>query len=208
MTDEKLKTLKDDIAFMRALAQEGGAAPLLGGAILLAAGLIFAAASLTHWAVLVGLLRLPPLAFPAIWLGAVVIFLIALWIIKTREQGRPGASSPGNRASSVAWASVGWGVFAIGMSLAIIAIRSGSALPMLVFPSLILGLYGMGWSVAAAMSHKRWIWMTAIGSYASALLVAWFAAEPVLYLLYAAALILLGALPGFVLMRQEPSDTI
>ncbi len=79
---------------------------------------------------------------------------------------------------------------------------------MLVFPSLILGLYGMGWSVAAAMSKKRWLWMTAIGSYAGALLMAWFSIEPAVYLVYGAALLLLASLPGYLLMRQEPSDTI
>lgn len=208
MTDDKIQTLKDDIAFMRALAQEGSSAPLLGGSILVAAGLIFGAASIAHWAVVAGVLVVTPWVFPGIWFGALVLFLVALTVLNRRIRRRPGANSPGNKASGVAWASVGWTIFAIGVSLMIIAVRTGSEAVMLVFPSLILGLYGMGWSVAAAMSGKRWIWLTAIGAYAATLLVAWFAAEPTVYLAYAGALVLLAALPGFVLMRQEPSTTI
>lgn len=208
MTDEKIQTLKDDIAFMKALAQEGGSAPLLGGSILVAAGLIFGAASVVHWAVVTGVLAVSPWAFPIIWFAALGLFLVALVILNRRSRDRPGANSPGNRATGVAWAAVGWTIFAIGVSLMIIAVRTRSEAVMLVFPSLILGLYGMGWSVAAAMSGKRWIRLTAIGSYAATLLVAWFAAEPAVYLAYAGALVLLAALPGYVLMRQEPATTI
>ncbi|MDP1737029.1 MAG: hypothetical protein Q8L23_06280 [Caulobacter sp.] len=208
MTDEKIQTLKDDIAFMKALAQEGGSAPLLGGSILVAAGLIFGGASVVHWAVLTGILAVTPWAFPILWVAALGLFLVTLTILNRRLRGKPGAGTPGNRAAGTAWAAVGWTIFAISLSLMIIAIRAQSEIPMLVFPSLILGLYGMGWSVAAAMSGKRWIWLTAIGSYAGALVVAWFAIDPVVYLVYGAALLLLATLPGYVLMRQEPSDTI
>jgi len=208
MTDEKIQTLKDDIAFMKALAQEGGSAPLLGGSILVAAGLIFGAASVVHWAVVTGVLAVSPWAFPD-------HLVRRPWSVPGRP-GHPqppfarpaGANSPGNRATGVAWAAVGWTIFVIGVSLMIIAVRTRSEAVMLVFPSLILGLYGMGWSVAAAMSGKRWIRMTAIGAYAATLLVAWFAAEPAVYLAYAGALVLLAALPGYVLMRQEPATTI
>jgi hypothetical protein len=208
MTDEKIQSLKDDIAFMRALAQEGSSAPLLGGSILVAAGLIFGGASVIHWTVITGLLAVSNWAFPIIWFGALALFMIIVTVLGRRMRGKPGAASPGNRASGTAWASVGWTIFAISLSLMIIGVRAQSEIPMLVFPSLILGLYGMGWSVAAAMSRKGWLWVTAIGSYAAALVVAWFSIDPAVYLVYGAALLLLATLPGFILMRQEPSDTI
>ena len=103
---------------------------------------------------------------------------------------------------------MGWTIFVISLAIGILSWRTHSYIPVLIFPPLILGLYGMGWSVAAAMTRKRWIWMTAIGSYAAALLVAWLSVDPIVYLVYSVALLLLMALPGFILMRQEPSDTI
>jgi len=90
MTDEKIQTLKDDIAFMKALAQEGGSAPLLGGSILVAAGLIFGAASVVHWAVVTGVLAVSPWAFPIIWFAALGLFLVALVILNRRSRDRPG----------------------------------------------------------------------------------------------------------------------
>lgn len=209
MTEEKIQNLKDDIAFMRALAQEGSSAPLLGGSILVAAGFYFGVASLVHWALLTGVLVMTtPWIQPVIWFGALAAFLITLTVIRARMKGRPGAATPGNRATGTAWASVGWTIFAIGMSLMVISVRNHDQAPMMAFPSLILGLYGMGWSMAAAMSGKRWLWMTAVGSYAAALLAAWFSTSAAVFLVYAGALALLAVLPGYLLMRQEPSDTI
>lgn len=208
MTEEKIQTLKDDIAFMRALAQEGSSAPLLGGSILVAAGVTFAVAGVAHWSIMSGLVNLPKQTLAMIWPAALVVFLGLLAWLRRGGNGRPGAQSPGNRASSAAWASMGWTIFVISLAIGILSARTQSSIPTLIFPPLILGLYGMGWSVAAAMTRKRWIWMTAVGSYAGALIVAWLAVDPAVYLVYSAALLLLMALPGFVLMRQEPSDTI
>jgi len=208
MTDEKIQTLKDDIAFMRALAQEGQSAPLLGGSILVAAGVTFGVAGVAHWAVVSKVLNLPQVTLAFIWPGALILFLVQLVWLRRGGNARPGAQSPGNRASSAAWAAMGWTIFVISLAIGILAARTHSSVPVLIFPPLILGLYGMGWSVAAAMTRKRWIWMTAVGSYAGALLVAWLAVDPIVYLVYSAALLLLMALPGYILMRQEPSDTI
>lgn len=208
MTEEKIQTLKDDIAFMRALAQEGSSAPLLGGSILVAAGVTFAVAGLVHWSVMSDLVNLPKETVGLVWPAALVVFLGLLVWLRRGGAVRPGAHSPGNRASSAAWASMGWSIFVISLAIAILSARTHSYIPTLIFPPLILSLYGMGWSVAAAMARKRWLWMTAVGSYAAALLVAWLAVDPVVYLVYSAALLLLMALPGYVLMRQEPSDTI
>jgi len=64
---ENTDTLKDDIAFMRALAQEGRRAPLLGGACLLAAGLLFSAATLVSWGMTAGLIILPSFWYLGVW---------------------------------------------------------------------------------------------------------------------------------------------
>lgn len=209
MTDNQIQDLKADIAFMKALAQEGQQTPLLGGAILVAAGLIFGLASLAHWALLTGRLSLgTPWAPLIIWGSAMVVFFIALTLLRRGLASKPGASSPGNRAAGMAWASVGWTIFALSGAIAVIGYKTHSPMITAIFPSLILALYGGGWSVAAAMSRKTWLWLTAIGSYVAAVVVAWFCTSPVIFLAYAGALLLLAVLPGFLLMRQEPSDTI
>jgi hypothetical protein len=209
MTDNQIQDLKADIAFMKALAQEGQQTPLVGGAIMVAAGLIFGVASVAHWALMTGRLSLgTPWAPMFIWGGALAIFFVALSLLRRGIGGKPGASSPGNRAFGMAWSSIGWSIFALSGAIGVIGYRTHSPAVTAIFPSLILALYGCGWSVAAAMARKRWLWLTAIGSYVGAVVVAWFCTSPVIFLVYAGALLLLAVLPGFMLMRQEPSDTV
>jgi hypothetical protein len=209
MTDDQMQNVKDDIAFMRALAAEGQRTPLLGGAILVAAGLIFAAASLAYWGLLTGLLQLPHgWGSFGIWMGALAVFFVVLTLVNRRIGGKPGANSPTNKASGAAWSAIGFAIFALGLSYAAAGFRLQSEDIMSTFPSVIFALYGAGWAVASAMTGKQWLWWVALGSWAMAPLLGWFATTPEQYLIYAAALLLLMALPGAVLLRQEPSDIV
>lgn len=209
MTDEQMQNVKDDIAFMRALAAEGQRTPMLGGAIMAAAGLIFAVASLLFWAMITGLLNLPrDWGSFGIWMGALALFLITLTLINRRIGGKPGASSPTNKATGAAWSGVGFAIFAMGVSYATAGWRLQSEDVMVTFPSVIFALYGAGWAVASAMTGKKWLWWVALGSWVMAPVLGWLAGQPEQYLAYAAALIVLMSAPGFVLMRQEPSDIV
>ena len=65
-----------------------------------------------------------------------------------------------------------------------------------------MALYGLGWTMVAAVSRKGWIWATAVGAYGAAILLAAFCTLPAVFLLYAGALVLLAVVPGLALMRQ------
>jgi hypothetical protein len=104
--------------------------------------------------------------------------------------------------------AVGMSIFAMGMSYAAAGWRLQSEDVMVTFPSVIFALYGAGWAVAAAMTGKKWLWWIAIGSWAMAPVLGFFAGQAEQYLAYAAALILLTFLPGVALARQEPSDIV
>jgi len=209
MTDDQMQSVKDDIAFMRALAAEGQRTPLLGGKILAAAGLIFGVASLAYWAMTVEILDLPHgWGSFGIWMGALALFLIVLTILNRGIARKPGAGSPTNRASGSAWTAIGFSIFAMGLSYAAAGYKLQSETVMATFPSVIFALYGAGWAVAAAMTGKKWLWWVALGSWAMAPLLGWLADGPELYLAYAAGLFLLTSVPGVILMRQEPSDIV
>lgn len=209
MTEDQMQNVKDDIAFMRALAAEGQGAPLLGGRILAAAGLIFAIASLAYWAMIVELINLPHgWGSFGIWMGALAIFLVTLTILNRGIHRKPGAGAPANRATGSAWMAVGMAIFAMGVSYAAAGYKLETEMVMVTFPSVIFALYGAGWAVAAAMTSKRWLWGVAIASWMAAPVLAWFADGPEQYLVYAAALLLLTFLPGVILTRQEPTDIV
>ena len=208
MTKDQLQSVRDDIAFMRALAEEGSQAPLLGGGVSLAAGLVFGMASVVHWLIIRDILRLPSWALMVVWVAAGIAFGLVFAMLIRRVNGQPGANSAINKATGSAWSAVGFAIFTMFVALGGMAYATKNAQLFNVFPVMILALYGAAWTVAADLTRRSWIRIVALGSFAAAILMGFLATSPYLMLAYAAALILLAAVPGLILMRQEPSDTI
>lgn len=156
MTEEKMQTLKDDIAFMRALAQEGSAVPLLFGGTMVAAGLIFGLASVGHWLMVSGTLKVPsPWYLMGNWVAAGAVFGVICTLLLRRAKSRPGYTASVNKATGAAWSGVGFAIFACWAGMTAIGLTTGDWQVMNMFPVLILALYGAAWFVAAAMSGER-----------------------------------------------------
>lgn len=204
MTRDDIQTVHDDIAYMRALASDGRRAPLLGGSILIAAGLLFGSASIAHYAIDSGVLALPPVAYAWLWGSVFVLFIIALNVLQRRIGRLPGAMSLANRAAGTAWMGVGLVIFTASISMAVIGWKYETALPTLLFPSLIFAVYGAGWAVSATVSGVKWQWLLAIAAWIAAPGIALLSGEPALWLAYAAGLFAFALLPGIALVRQQP----
>jgi hypothetical protein len=199
MTDA-LKTLQDDISFLKTLAEDDRSPALLGGAILVAAGSIYGVASVAHWAVLTWPAGVSPWIFPEIWLGATALFLVTIFVLCSRLRGNR-ATSRVNRSSALAWTGLGCTIFTLWACMAIVAWRANSATPMLLFPSIVLALYGMAWMVAAAATPLRWIPLAAAGSFIGAIVTALVCLTPTVFLVYTLALALVAVAPGVALIR-------
>ena len=196
MTDQN--SAREDIAFMRALAEEGRNAPFVGGPVMLAAGLCFGSASLAVWLNLSFRLVTSPWSFMGAWVLGLVAFVVVLVARKASSGGRRGPS----RAIGVAWSGAGWSIFFVALSLAVMAVRGKDAYVANAFLPFILAIYGSAWFVAAGMTRARWLYAVAAGSFAFALVTAWFASEGVVvFLVYALGLYALVAAPGYVLTR-------
>ena len=208
MTEEKIQTLKDDIAFMKALAQEGSTVPLLFGGNMVAAGLIFGAASVGHWLIAADILAVSDWAYLINWVGAGALFGVVCALLVRRASSRPGFNAAANKATGSAWSGVGFAIFAMWMGITAYAWRNQAWEVMNIFPVIIFGVYGAAWLVAGDMTGKGWIRLVALGSFAGAVLMGFMSGTTQQMLGYAACLLLLAVVPGLVLMRQEPSDTI
>jgi hypothetical protein len=208
MTDDMQRTIRDDLAFMRALAQEGRGAPLLGGAVLATAGAVFGTAALAHWAVTADVLRVSPAWLAGIWTVAMLLFYGALFAMRRGVAARPGAQSPGNRAFGAVWAGLGGALFVVFFAFAAASIRNDTALPMNLFAVVVMAMYGTGWFVANVMSGRRWLFWVGLASLSAAFALGLMAGEEAQFLAYAAALFALVMLPGLVLMRAEPSEIV
>jgi len=193
-----------DIAWMRRLAEEGAQAPMQGAPILMAAGLTFSAGSLAFWAELNGMFSVPGI-FGVSWLASTALFLAILVFNLTGSRRRTGVMTAANRAIGTVWSAVGMGIFALFMALLINDVRSDAADGFNSFwlaPSVIMVFYGLGWAVTSAMLKSRPLWWLAVASFVAAPLLALLAGKADQYLAYAAALFLLMALPGWMLMRK------
>lgn len=208
MTRDQVQSVHDDIAYMKALAQEGRQAPLVGGRILVTAGLVFGVAALIHYAINSGLIDMAPVAYLVLWGAAMLIFFGALIVEARRCAGKPGAQSAGNRAAGAGWMGAGLGIFVMSLAMGVIGWKTQSNAVAAVFPSLIFALYGAGWSVSATMSGQRWQWYLAIGCWIATPLIAFLIGSPTLWLGYGAGLFLFALVPGLILMRQEPAETV
>lgn len=205
MTEDNMRVLRDDLAFMRDLAHDGSNTPLLFGGVMVAAGLIFGLASVGHWLIASGVLRVPPWWLMANWLTAAGVFGVACTRLVRRAGTRPGSNSGANRATGAAWSGVGFAIFASWAGLAAMAVVTGDWRVMNAFPVLILALYGAAWFVAGEMSRQGWLKLVALAAFIGAVVVGALASSHHLMLAYAACLVLVAVVPGVVLMRREPA---
>jgi hypothetical protein len=204
---EQTDTLKDDIAFMRAMAQDGRRGPMIGGASLVSAGVIFSIATLVCWAMAIGLIAAQDMWFLGVWVIAMAVHLGVMSILvgRWRRAGHSGAAGAANRAFRWAWSACGWAIGVIFAGTALAAWRTHNWMVFANFPTIILALYGAAWLISAEMSDRKWMRWVAAGSFVAALGMALISDVGAGYLTFAAALILLAAAPGYVLMREQPS---
>jgi hypothetical protein len=208
MSQDQLQSVHDDIAYMKDLAQSGRRAPLLGGSILISAGIVFGLASVVHWAIESGLVQASPQSLPLVWVGALLIFFAALVVQIRHRRGLPGAGTVANQATGAAWMGVGLAIFAMFVAVCILIWRTDSPVISTVLPSIIFALYGSGWAISATMSDQRWQWPLAIGCWVASPAIALLVGTPFLWLGYAAGLFLFAAIPGAILVRQENRGTV
>lgn len=196
MTDE-MQSMRDDIAYLKAMAVSGRDGAMSGGWIMIAAGSFYGLASIIQWASLTHSAGVTPLISSLAWLGALIGFFVVLFLTK-RNQG----SDSRPRAIALAWQGVGWGLFFMFAAIGIATWRTQSAILISFSPAIVLGLYGAAWSVAAAVTAKRWLMLAAAGSFLGALISAWLVTDTAQWLFYAFALFMLALVPGVVVLRE------
>ncbi|WP_158916042.1 hypothetical protein [Caulobacter sp. S45] len=204
-----VQAIREDLAFMRALAQEGRRAPLLIGRSLLVAGLVFALASLVCWAIAARMLALPQWSQIWVWVVAVGLYVPYAWFRACQRDGiRPGATAVTNRAVQAVWRGLGYAMLALFAAFWIVAVETRSYAVFDIYPSVMIAFYGAAWTVAAAMSELKWIGRVAAGCFLAAVVIGFAAPSLLAFPATALALLLLVALPGWLLMRGEPSNVV
>lgn len=203
MRQNDLHSLKDDIDYLRQISEEGRHAPPMFGPVLVAAALIFGAASAGQWALATGLIALSPWAALWLWIVAGLVFAATLALILRRMRHQRGYNSLRNTAVGSAWSAIGFLIFAVWLSLVAMGFSSGDWSAMRVMPSLVFAAYGAAWTIAATMNARPWMNAIALICFGGAVALGLTSGMSEGYLVFALLLGLGALLPGLVLMRQQ-----
>ena len=193
-------SLRDDISYMRNMAEQGRRGPLLGGSFLAAAGLTYGAAAIAQWLADTGSLHLPA---AQIWTGASVLFAL-IWVLlffRLRGSGAPAAGAA-QFGFGMAWSGCGIGIMVMLGALSIAAGRLHQPQLMEANAFVAFAFYGTAWFVSGALSRQVWMFVVALAAFAITLLLAVLIGTPNEVLALAAGLVLTLAVPGIVLTSR------
>ena len=200
MTDPS-QSARDDLAFVRALVSEGGTVQASLGEVLLAGGLCYGAQCLVQGAIVVSGWQVPDIVHLIAGFLPTVIFIgLIMWLV--RRNGSAAPHGMAMRALNAAFGSSGLAAVTTAVIFGYLAWRNQDAGIFLFHPLMVAVVQGAVWYVAFAIRRRALFGLISAGWFATAILGA-VALERIdlFILLIGAALLLLMALPGWILMR-------
>jgi hypothetical protein len=203
MSDEN--SLRDDISYLRQMAESGRKGPIMGGIFLAGAGVVFGGACFLDAAKQHAILP-QSLSSLQIWLGAAVVFAL-FWVamfLRMMKRGKPVATAP-NAAFGAIWSACGIGVMVCFLTTLLIARELHSSLVLAGYVPVIYAFYGAAWFASAALARKGWMHIAGVGSFAYAFAVALLIDTPWMTPAMGLGLLLLLTLPGLKLVADERS---
>jgi len=198
-----VQTARDDLAYLRGLVSSGtGPMQSTIGEAFLWAGLLFGSQCFLHWLQTQGLAPSEGLAALAISLLPTIIFCVVLTLIiwKDRKSKVTGVAS---RALGAVFQGAGLANLVMALVFAYGASRAESFALWLYHPIVVCMFQGVAWYVAWVILRRAWIGLVAAGWFATTvgLGVAVFADIGAYLLTLSIALIVLMAIPGWVMWR-------
>ncbi|WP_341198135.1 hypothetical protein [Hyphomonas chukchiensis] len=205
-------SLTDDLSYLRDMAEAGQNAPLLGGRFLSWWGGLTTLAYLGHYAIAEGMFGLQPIAFAWMWSAYGVLGFGGFKLLQfTFPPSKPGAASTGNRVSSLVWMGAGMTLFAFfaGAILRAFADTSASAGDGFLWSvPVVLAVYGLSQLTSGLISGSRVLTLAGWGAIASVAAAVFLTGTNMVWLLGALVAGLTVFLPGMLLLRGEPSETV
>lgn len=192
--------LKDEIGYLRHLAESGRNGPILGGIFLAAAGLVFGIACVLSWAGYQDLLPIRGYGQLYLWLGAFGVFAV-VWLILFFQKRGSGAVPAGASSATFGtiWGACGMGVMIAFLTVEIVTWRLHAPVIQAGFVPIIFAFYGTAWIASSALAKRKWMMLAGAGSFLFSFIMALLSGTTAQPLVMGAGLILLLTLPGFKL---------
>jgi len=198
MTDTQ--KLKDDLAFLRDLTQDGSKGMARDGFALAVVGLVFGLVTLVYWLVFWGPLAGAKSAAGWLWIVAVIGTIVVTEPFRRRLPAPTGAAA---RALSVAWNGVGVSLLGGGLALLAAGWRlHDGAFVLFTYPILLFSLYGAAWGVAYAVKRLNWFAWISTGCFLAAIGEGLLYGSPHQWLVLSLGLFLLVGAPGLLILKK------
>jgi hypothetical protein len=204
--------IRDDLAYVKALAEEGRDTPLVGGSFYVLWGGVIGVATLLSWLNAIDVIALGGLQL-YMWIGAFALGWGLSFVLGSRSASKPGATTLGNTTARSVWFAVGvfMTLFWVTLMFAHDNFTAYGVPPYflfnLMFP-IAFGLYGVAFYATATAARVRWLKWVALLAFVFSVLSLFFmttAHQPLIALL---GLVSCAIVPGIVLMRGEPSEVV
>lgn len=202
-------TLSSDLAYVRDLAEAGQNAPLLGGRFLVMWGGLVSLAYAGHFLIATGVFGLAPYALWMLWVAMGLVGGAGQFLLVSALRGKPGGASTGNRVQSVLWSTAGLFLFVYFVGLMARVFFTGEGIEGFYWSvPMVLGLYGIGQFVTGAMTGSSALKFAGIAAFAGVLAATFLTGTEYIWLVGAASAFTAVFIPGLLMMRAEPSETV
>ena len=205
--------IRDDLAYVKALAEEGRDTPLVNGVFYVIWG---SAVGLAAIATYLGHLELPVFkhvgGFAPFIFAFVVGWALSLYFGR-KSSAKPGASTLGNRTAQSVWMAVG--IVMSGLWISLFFFHDNYThvgvppyfLFNLMFP-VAFAVYGIAFYATAVAARVEWLRWFAVTSWVVSLACLGNLASVNQLLLGGFGSLICATVPGVMLMRNEPSEVV
>lgn len=195
---------REDLRYVRQLAESGAHAPLLGGRFMAWWGLLLTIAYVAHHLALTGRIGDGGSVFAIIWGGFSAFGIVGQLALARTMPAKAGAGSAANRASPTVWvaAAASIGAMVVGSWF---AARSGAGPA--AFDGIVpvaFAVYACALVVTGSLARNKVTLAAGVGAIVMVGLFTALILSPDRYLLAAGGVALTVLLPGLLLLRAEP----
>ena len=199
MADD-IESARDDLAFMRALADAPDKPNMAMGQAFLAAGIIYGFQGLVQWGASIGVIPLSGTPYLAFVISCTLAFLAVMLVI-TLKNRQHRSSTAVRRAYEAAFQGAGIANICLVIVFTAATVRSGDGGIWYFYTPFIYALQGAAWFLAFRMRKRTWLGLVSLGWYVGAVALGLTAYSSSYVLVIALSLILLLAGPGWIMLH-------
>lgn len=198
-----------DLAFMRSLVEDSGFDNRSFGINYFAAGLLYGLQCLINAALLIANAEVPTWVWMMVGWLPTVLFLIVNFSTLWMNRAQPFGAGTTKRALNAAFAGAGIANLVLSLIFGWAAYQAKDWSIWLLFPVVVCAFQGAVWFTAAILRRNMWHGLTAIGWFASAIVLGLMIEKTQSYILVLGlALFACMALPGLIMMRSKSSKSL